>query len=147
MQDSFGDPGGIVAHPLSARRRPLAKCRRLGLGIPPAGDYDLVLEVAPHKAGQRWVNRFANHVLTTQYDRRGLLIARAGLASLGFELLVEGESLLFRARRAWLFGIPLPLWLSPRIEAENHPAGSDAGRCGSASEFRSWAKWRVMKAR
>jgi len=41
------------------------------------------------------------------------------------ELLVEGESLLFRARRAWLFGIPLPLWLSPRIEAENHPATSD----------------------
>ena len=67
MQDSFGDPGGIVA---------------------------------------------------TLYQRGDGLLRNA-------ELLVEGESLLFRARRAWLFGIPLPLWLSPRIEAENHPATSD----------------------
>ena len=90
------------------------------LGIPPAGEYDLLLEVVPHGDGQRWARHFGKHTLTTmQYVWRDLLIERKGLASLGFVLIVEGESLLFKARRAWVLGVPVPLWLSPCIEAEN----------------------------
>ena len=90
------------------------------LGIPPAGDYDLLLEVIPHGVGQRWVRHFDNYTLTTvQTEWRGLLIERKGLASLGFELIIRGETLLFKPRRAWVLVVPAPLWLSPCIEAEN----------------------------
>lgn len=92
------------------------------LGIPPVGDYDLLLEVIPQGAGQRWVRNFGSHVLTTlQTDWHGLLIERKGLASLGFELIVEGDTLVFRPCSAWVLGMRVPLWLSPCIDAENRP--------------------------
>ncbi len=99
------------------------------LGIPPPGEYDLLLEVSPHAAGQRWVRRFGAHALeTTQADYRGLLIESSGPASLGFELAVEAGALLFRPRRAWVLGIPVPLWLAPSIEADNRPEESGGWR-------------------
>ena len=92
------------------------------LGIPPADEYDLALEVTPHGAGQRWARHFGKYSLTTtQYAWRELLIERKGLASLGFDLLVQGERLLFKPRRAWVLGVRVPLWLSPQIDAENWP--------------------------
>lgn len=92
------------------------------LGIPPAGDYDLLLQVIPDGAGQRWVRNFGRFALTTrQTEWRGLLIERKGLASLGFELIVDGDALLFRACKAWVLGLRVPLWLSPCIDAENRP--------------------------
>lgn len=92
------------------------------LGIPPAGDYDLLLQVIPHGAGQRWVRNFGRHALTTwQSNWCGLLIERKGVASLGFELTVDGDALLFRACKAWVLGVRVPLWLSPSIDAENRP--------------------------
>lgn len=93
------------------------------MGIPPAGPYDVCLEVTPVAGGERWRRRFGEHMLeTVQSVRRGLLAEASGPARLGFELLVEDGALLFRRRRAWLLGIPLPLWLAPNIEAENNTA-------------------------
>jgi hypothetical protein len=90
------------------------------MGIPPGGPYDVCLEVSPVPGGERWRRRFGEHALeTVQSVRRGLLAEASGPASLGFELLVQDGGLLFRRRRAWLCGIPLPLWLAPKIEAEN----------------------------
>ena len=95
------------------------------LGIPPPGDYEMLVQVIPHGAGQRWVRNFGSHVLTTwQRDWRGILLERKGLASLGFELIVDGDSLLFRACKAWVLGMRVPLWLSPCIDAENRPNAS-----------------------
>jgi hypothetical protein len=99
------------------------------LGLPPAGDYDLLLVMTPHGDGQRWVRHFGKHLLTTtQSDHRGLLVESSGPGSLGFELVVEGGALFFRPRRAWVLGVPVPLWLSPGIEVENVPAGSGGWR-------------------
>jgi len=99
------------------------------LGIPPAGDYDLILEVSPHGAGQRWLRRFGPHRLeTTQTDHRGLLVESAGPASVGFQLTVESGVLLFRQSRFWVLGIPWPLWLAPRFEASNWPTAGEGWR-------------------
>ncbi len=99
------------------------------LGVPPAGEYDMVLEVSPHGDDQRWRRRFGDSVLETGHsEHRGLLVESSGAASIGFEVIVEGGGMLFRPRRAWMFGIRLPLWLAPRIEAENWPNPDDSWR-------------------
>jgi hypothetical protein len=92
------------------------------LGIPPAGDYDLILDVSPHRAGQRWVRRFGRHTLaTTQIDHHGMLVESTGPSSLGFQLSIKSGALLFHPSRAWVLGIPWPLWLAPSIVAHNWP--------------------------
>jgi Domain of unknown function (DUF4166) len=99
------------------------------MGIPPAGEYETQLEVTPLRDGQRWSRRFGTYALeTSQSEYRGLLLESTGPASIGFELVVQEGSLLFLPRRAWVFGIPLPLWLAPRIEAENSPVESGGWR-------------------
>lgn len=93
------------------------------IGIPPAGAYDLHLEVTPIPGGQRWVRHFGPHRLTTdQLEWRGRLIERVGLASLGFELIAEKDVLHFRPRGAWVCGIPWPGWLSPRVDSWDRAA-------------------------
>ena len=95
------------------------------MGIPPAGEYETLLDVSPLGDGQRWKRRFGIHALeTSQRVYRGLLLESSGPASIGFELVVQEGSLLFLPRRAWVFGIPLPLWLAPAIKAENSPTQS-----------------------
>jgi hypothetical protein len=90
------------------------------MGIPPDGEYEMHLEVTPRGDGQRWVRRFGGYTLATvQAARAGLLVEWSGPASLGFELIVADGALRFRARRAWILGMPIPLWLAPEIEAEN----------------------------
>lgn len=99
------------------------------LRIPPAGEYDMTLEVSPRGDAQLWVRRFGPHVLTTrQREYRGLLLESSGPASIGFDLVLQEGALLFRPRRAWAFGIRLPLWLAPWIEPENRPMESGGWR-------------------
>jgi hypothetical protein len=123
LRQFLGDErGGRVCGGLSITKTPgrLNNLAAAAMGIPPAGDYDLLLEVLPYAGGQRWVRYFGTYTLvTTQKDYRGMLIEYSGPASIGFELVVQNGSLFFHPRRAWLMGIPLPLWLAPRIEAEN----------------------------
>jgi hypothetical protein len=85
----------------------------------------MLLEVVPRGDTQRWVRHFGRHMLETgQCAHRGLLVESAGLASIGFELVVKEGALLFKPRRAWALGIRIPLWLAPSIEAENWPSES-----------------------
>src|SRR5436853_4741 len=59
----------------------LRKLAATALGLPPAGEYDLVLEVTPHAAGERWVRRFGKHVLATnQREHHGFLRESSGPA-------------------------------------------------------------------
>jgi hypothetical protein len=123
--------GGRASGRLSVTRTAgrLRNLAAAALGIPPPGEYDLLLEVSLHVAGQRWVRRFGVHTLETiQSDYRGLLVESSGSGSLGFELAVESGALLFLPRRAWVLGVRLPLWLAPRIEAENWPMEPDGWR-------------------
>jgi len=99
------------------------------LGIPPAGLYDVSLEVSYVEGGERWRRQFGEHVLeTVQSVRGGLLAEASGRASLGFEMLVQDGALLLRRRRAWLGGIRLPLWLAPHVEAEDTATDGPAWR-------------------
>jgi hypothetical protein len=95
------------------------------LGIPPAGHYHVRLEVIPVGRTERWLRRFAHFTLETrQRAYRGLLLESSGPGSIGFELVVRDGDLYFHCRRAWVFGVPVPLWLAPRIASENRAVAS-----------------------
>ncbi|HEX5269593.1 MAG TPA: DUF4166 domain-containing protein [Gemmataceae bacterium] len=128
----LGDERGGRAAGRLRVTRPTGWLRRLAgaaLGLPPAGEYDILLVVTPHGDGQLWVRHFGKHILSTsQSDHRGLLVESAGPGSLGFDLVIEREGLFFRPRRAWILGVPVPLWLSPYVEADNVPSESGGWR-------------------
>jgi hypothetical protein len=132
LRHFLGEPRGgrAVGHMQVTRAADkLRNAIAAGLGIPPAGDYEAQLEVSPLGDTQRWIRRFGTYALETgQREYRGLLVESSGPASVGFELVVREGALLFRPCRAWFFGIPLPLWLAPRIEAENWPGEPDGWR-------------------
>jgi len=98
----------------------LRNCLASFLGIPPADQYQVSLDVLPLPHGERWQRRFGGYALETrQRAWRGLLLESSGPATIGFELIVRAGALFFLPRRAWVFGMPFPLCLSPKIEAEN----------------------------
>jgi hypothetical protein len=139
LQHCLAAEGGLRATGrLTVTRSPgwLRHLAAAALGIPPAGAFDLLLDVTPHGSGQLWRRRFGGHTLqTAQAEYRGLLVESSGPGSLGFELVVADGALLFRPRRAWLFGLPWPRWLAPDVEAENRP--------GAAGSWRVCVRFRV----
>jgi Domain of unknown function (DUF4166) len=149
LQKFFGDQGIRRAHgslEVVRARGCLRNFAAFLLGIPPAARYDLSLEVSPTSKGERWARRFDNFRLDTlQCSHRGLLREFSGPASLGFQLLVRDGGLFFRCRRAWILGLPWPLWLAPRIEAENKPETS--GGCWVCVRFRVPGLGEVAKYR
>jgi hypothetical protein len=99
------------------------------LGLPPAGEYDLVLLVTLHKTGQCWERRIGPYVVTTmQSVRSGLLAEASGPGCLGYELTPDNGALIFHPRRAWLLGVPWPRWLAPMVESKNYPLPSGGWR-------------------
>jgi Domain of unknown function (DUF4166) len=88
------------------------------LGFPRAGvDVPVILEVSVEGDRERWRRRFPGEtVVSVQWERDQLLFERFGMNSFSCNLMIKGDELLYEFRRAWLAGIPLPSWASPRIE-------------------------------
>lgn len=128
LQQFFGaECDGIASGRLRVTRSPgwLRNCAATALGLPPSGDYELQLTVTRQGVGEHWVRHIGPFVMATVLtDYRRLLVETAGPGSLGFELAVEEGALYFRPRRAWVFGVPIPLSLAPRVEASNRPTQS-----------------------
>lgn len=96
------------------------------LGFPPtAPNVPLELQVAVEGDRERWIRRFDKHPLETlQWQSRNLLIESGGPMRFGFELIADKSSLRYRLVRAWFCLVPLPRWLSPRLEGiESHREG------------------------
>lgn len=93
----------------------LADCLRL----PCAGErLPIRLQVKPWGEGERWVRHFGELRLETrQWLWQRLLVEAAGPLQFGFRLRADADALRFDFLRAWLWGIPLPRLLSPRVAA------------------------------
>jgi hypothetical protein len=89
------------------------------LGLPRAGDRVAVrLRIVKEKDRERWIRYFGEQrVSTTQWDHGEVLLERNGPVSFSSELVIRGSRLMYKFRRAWLAGIPLPLGLSPYIDS------------------------------
>jgi hypothetical protein len=102
------------------------RVRRLlvrALGLPPAGDaVEVRLAVAPTRSGERWRRWFDGRELVTEQSIRGdLLLERHGIVGFGLAVQVARGGLVFRTRRVWLFGLPLPGWCAPAVQARVRP--------------------------
>jgi hypothetical protein len=93
-------------------------------GLPlPAEAVNVRLVVTADMRGERWERWFGGSLLVSQqWAKGGLLIEAFGAMAIGFGLVVQEGGMRFVPRRMWLFGLPWPRMLGPRIEASTMPA-------------------------
>lgn len=94
------------------------------MGLPPASaGAPLTLKVERVGNGEKWTRRFGTHELVTvQHEQRGMLIERAGMVRLAFEVKARPGIMSFRSRRGWFAGLPIPQLISPSATADVLPA-------------------------
>jgi hypothetical protein len=91
--------------------------------FPPAGtDVPVSVHFRSENGGERWTRQFGPHRFpSTMLLGRGrserLLCERVGPIDFAQALVVDGDRLRLIPRRWSVFGIPLPLWLAPRVDA------------------------------
>ena len=98
-------------------------------GLPPAGAaVPMRLRIVAEGEGERWIREFGTHRLeSVQRAWNGLMVESFGAITLGFRLVIEGDALRLVPARAWVLGIPWPLWLAP------HGTGIEIGQTDGCS--------------
>ena len=87
------------------------------------------LVITPLACGEKWVRRFGDKTLmTTQTESSGgVLIERISIFELSFRLDASDGALIYRqigaALRLGPLSVPLPEWLSPRVEVREEAEG------------------------
>ena len=93
------------------------------IGFPTAGqDVPVSVHFKRENGGERWTRQFGQRVFaSTMLMGRGrsewLLCERVGPIDFAQALVVDADRLRFIPRRWSIFGIPLPLWFAPRVNA------------------------------
>jgi hypothetical protein len=83
------------------------------------------LEVKIEGDRERWVRHFdGRRMETVQWASAGLLMESFAHTMFSSKLVVDGSWLRHEFQRAWLFGVPLPRFLSPYVEGTVN-AGED----------------------
>jgi Domain of unknown function (DUF4166) len=83
----------------------------------PGSNVPVRLEVIVDGEKEHWIRHFPDHCLKSiQWGRGGLLIEAFGAGSFSSDLVIDGPSLRYEFRQAWLAGIPVPGWLAPRVD-------------------------------
>lgn len=101
---------------LSAARASSALVATL-LRLPAAGARVPVrLVVTPSGDREQWDRFFGGHrVRTLQWAHGEHVMEQFGIATFACALVIEGSRLRYEFKRAWLAGIAIPSWLSPRV--------------------------------
>jgi hypothetical protein len=84
-------------------------------GLPPAGDaVPMELRIVAEGEAERWIRQFGRHRLeSVQRAWKGLMVESFGAITLGFRLVIDRDAVRLVPARAWVLGIPWPLWLAP----------------------------------
>lgn len=122
LRDFHGRPAGGCAEGVLCITRGSGTLRGLCadlMRLPAAGAaVPVKLEVRGLANRERWTRDFGAHrLITEQWHRDGLLIEQAGPMRFGFRLTGDETCMVFDMQRSWLFGLPLPRFLSPRVDA------------------------------
>ena len=112
----------------------LARIVRSALRLPtPADGRDTTVRITPDAGTERWARLFGRRSLVTVQRALsdGCLGERTGLLEFRFRLHAAGGALSYAQVGAVLtfgrWGIPLPRWIAPRVEAREEREG-DGGR-------------------
>lgn len=93
--------------------------------LPAAGPRQPVrLDVVGDGSEMVWMRRIGRSVLRTRQRASGSrLVERSGFGRISFDLAIEDGALLYRQSSVHVAGLPLPLSLSPRVDAAVSAAG------------------------
>jgi hypothetical protein len=87
-------------------------------GFPPAGDYPLHVSFEENDGVERWTRRFGPHRFDSRLSEDGgKLVERFGPMRFAFDLPADATGLAMRLTGWSLFGMKLPRFLAPRIDA------------------------------
>jgi len=118
MHEVHGDAGAAGTGHV-ARGRPWA-ARLIGrvMGFPAAGSYPVHVDFAERGGRERWTRHFGPYRFSSELRAWSDLAAeRFGPLLFGFDLPSDSDGLRMELRRWSAFGVPLPLFLAPRIAA------------------------------
>ncbi|MES2988682.1 MAG: DUF4166 domain-containing protein [Pseudomonadota bacterium] len=88
------------------------------MGFPPTGEYPVRVSFAEHAGKERWTRDFGGHCFTSELSQAGQRVAeRFGPLRFIFDLPSDGEGLRMALMDWTLFGVPMPRFLGPRIDA------------------------------
>jgi hypothetical protein len=91
--------------------------------FPPPGRYRLHVAFAERDGRERWARDFGGHVFSSELsEKNDLAVERFGPMRFGFALAPKPDGLAMYLRRWSLLGVPLPLFLAPRIAAREWEA-------------------------
>ena len=124
MHDVHGDSG--AAGEGEVRRGGGLVGRLIGaiVGFPPGGSYPVHVEFLERGGRERWIRHFGPHRFWSWFSvRDGLLFERFGLLRFGFALPCDESALRMRLVRWSAAGVPLPLFLAPKVDAREWQEG------------------------
>lgn len=128
LQRFHSAPGGGTADGTLRVRHGKGRPRKLLaalLRLPPEGErVPLRLRVVVEGERERWFRDFGGVRLeTVQWAWGDLLVEAFGPLRCGFRLTAQQAALNFTVERAWLYALPLPAALAPRVTAVVTAAG------------------------
>ncbi len=123
MHDVIGDAGAAGEGEVR-RGRGLAWLVGRVMGFPPEGSWPLRVAFSARDGKERWTRDFGGHAFSSELSQTGQGVAeRFGPLRFAFDLPSDGEGLKMVLRRWTAFGVPMPRWLGPRIEAREWEEG------------------------
>jgi hypothetical protein len=124
IHDFHADAGAAGEGRVERGRNPFARLIGAVMRFPPAGDYPLHVSFAAKRGRERWTRDFGGRVFSSELTgKNGLAVERFGPIRFGFALVPTAAGLAMHLRRWTVLGIPLPLFLAPRIAAFERQEG------------------------
>lgn len=116
MHDFNGDGGAAGEATVTRGTNPFARLMGWVVRFPPTGRYPLHVSFAERGGVETWTRQFGPHRFSSRLSRRGDGVAeRFGPMRFAFALPSDGAGLAMVLKGWTLFGVPMPLWLAPRI--------------------------------
>jgi predicted dinucleotide-binding enzyme len=123
MHEVYGD-GGAQGEGTVVRGKGLARLIGAVMRFPPSGSYPLHVAFTERNDRERWTRDFGGHRFSSELSAAGEGVAeRFGPLRFVFDLPSDGEGLRMVLRRWTAFGVPMPRFLGPRIEAREWEEG------------------------
>lgn len=124
MHDVHGDAGASGEGEVKRGGGLIGRMIGAIVGFPPAGSYPVHVEFLQRGGRERWIRHFGPHRFWSWFSaRNGLLYERFGLLRFGFALPCDESALRMRRVRWSAAGVPLPLFLAPKVDAREWQEG------------------------
>lgn len=127
LHDVHGDDGAAGEGTVERGSNPLARLAGWLVRFPPSGAYPLHVSFAERGGAETWTRRFGEHRFRSTLSQRGdRIVERFGPLRFAFDLPSDDRELTMELAGWSAFGIPLPRFIAPRIEAREWQ--DEAGR-------------------